>query len=266
MHKKIFKKRYVIVIGLIVAILAGYLFYVHQFEVLPLPAYYLLTDLPAPQPTDSIVVVSPHPDDEALGAAGFIKRAHDIGAAVAIIIATDGNKHGLKFIRHQETIKAMAILGIAEPNIQFLDFPDGNLKQHQFELEKKLADIIPPLQPTIILSTHPDDVHPDHTVVGRAVNNFMRNTKIHPHVYQYLVHYHRYPRPEGFHATAFLLPPVRLLSFDRPWRKFALTVEEQNAKNEAILQYKSQLSRKNPILRGLMLSFIRQNELFIVVN
>ena len=37
-----------------------------------------------------VVVLSAHPDDEALGAAGLIRRMHSLGAQVDVLVATDG--------------------------------------------------------------------------------------------------------------------------------------------------------------------------------
>lgn len=264
MKKIKIKKRYLIAAILTLFFLGFLVWYYREFEVLPAPAYYLLSDLPSPTANDRVLVISPHPDDETLGAGGFIDRAHDVGAQVEVVIATDGNRRGLKELRHEETIKAMAVFGITNDHIAFFDFPDGRLKAHQTEFKSVLEKQLTTFQPSIVLSTHKSDVHTDHTTVAEVVDQLVPTLKPRPVVYQFLVHYHRYPRPEGFRPTAFLLPPVKLISTSNPWMKFTLTEEEQTAKNEAVLQYKSQLSHKNPLLRGLLLSFVRQNELFVI--
>ena len=214
--------------------------------------------------TLKLLAVFPHPDDETLGAGGFMKRAHDAGAKVSVVIATDGNKHGLKEIRRQETVAALGVLGIPQTDIRFLDYPDGHLQAHKAELSANIKTIVSDTKPTIILGTHPADTHPDHAVVGRVLDDLVPQLQPRPLIYEFLVHYHRYPRPEGYHPSDYLLPPAKLLLATTPWQKFVLAPADQSAKYKAVLAYKSQLSRKNPLLRGLLFSFIRQNELFVI--
>ncbi|MBI3495023.1 PIG-L family deacetylase, partial [Candidatus Berkelbacteria bacterium] len=203
---------------------------------------------------------------ETLGAGGYIDRAEKKGAQVTIVVVTDGNKHGLKVIRHQEEVKAVALLGVHEDQIIFLDYPDGQLRQFKDDFTLKLDQIMVDFGPTVVLGTHPADIHPDHAVVGEVIDATTGKLIHKPLLYQFLVHYHRYPRPEGFHPISYLLPPVKLISTDNPWQKFTLTNEEQNDKNEAVLQYKTQLAHKNPFLRGLLFSFVRRNELYVIVR
>lgn len=243
------------------AAIAFAIWYIRTFAILPRPAYYLLAPLAPPTALDRLLVLSPHPDDESLGAAGLIKRNHDVGGTIKVVIATDGNKRHLKQLRRQETLSALKILGLPQDGIVFLDFPDGSLRQNKSALKEKLLEVIDSFKPTIIAATYPSDIHSDHAVLGDIVDSLaVGGAK----KYFFLIHYHRFPRPEGFHPQAVLLPPAKLISLDASWQKFELDLDEQSAKNEAILQYKSQLNRKNPVLRGLLLSFIRQNELFVI--
>ena len=90
----------------------------------------------------SLIVVAPHPDDEALGFSGVIYRETQINKrAVAVIIMTNGDayptlcsgdagermrEYGQQFT--QETISAMKMLGVPEDHIYLLGFPDGGLE------------------------------------------------------------------------------------------------------------------------------------------
>ncbi len=262
-----FTKKYRYIFGLIILIVAGSSYwYVQTFQLLPAPAFYLFNSIPNPSPTDRILVVSPHPDDESLGVSGFIARAHRLGATIEIVIATDGDKHHLKSVRHQETLSAMDDLGIDAKNVEFYDYPDGKLSQHQTEFNQSLLKTITAFQPTIIFSTHPADIHPDHRAVGEGVDQVIQQLTTKPRVLQFLIHYHRYPRPEGYSPASFMLPPAKLISTDTNWQKFTLSADEETLKEKAIREYRSQLSGRNPILRDLLLSFIRQNEMFVVVQ
>jgi LmbE family N-acetylglucosaminyl deacetylase len=44
-------------------------------------------------PTDRLLVVAPHPDDETLGAGGLLQRAAARGAAVRLCYATSGENN-----------------------------------------------------------------------------------------------------------------------------------------------------------------------------
>ncbi len=95
---------------------------------------------------DSILVFGAHPDDETLGAGGFIAASTSLGARVTIAIFTNGDGYiaGLdagyrtlfstpaKFIeygkaRQQEALGAAARLGIPSSRVVFLGYPDRGL-------------------------------------------------------------------------------------------------------------------------------------------
>ncbi len=78
----------------------------------------------------SIMVVVAHPDDEALMAAGVMKRAHDNGDAVKVVIITNGDAQGKNagLTREAESKTAVADkLGLSEDDIIFLGYPDSGL-------------------------------------------------------------------------------------------------------------------------------------------
>jgi LmbE family N-acetylglucosaminyl deacetylase len=95
---------------------------------------------------DSIVVFAAHPDDETLGAGGFIHNAVASGARVTIVIFTNGDGYleGVdvgfrtlvstpeKFIefgrlRQQEALAAASQLGVPASQVFFLGYPDRGL-------------------------------------------------------------------------------------------------------------------------------------------
>lgn len=106
-----------------------------------------LPPLPPPAPSDRILVVAPHIDDEAIGAAGFMGDAVMVGAQVFVVYLTsgDGNRFSAAVldrtirprrrdllregrIRMREAVEAMATLGIPPQHLFFLGYPDGGLK------------------------------------------------------------------------------------------------------------------------------------------
>lgn len=102
------------------------------------------TEMSAPGPQDRVLVVAPHPDDEALGASGLLGRAKKAGAAVRVVYLTHGDDNEVsslfylkkplltKFnllkigeIREEEAEVAMGLLGIPQSELIFLGYPDG---------------------------------------------------------------------------------------------------------------------------------------------
>jgi len=97
-------------------------------------------------PRTRLVVVAPHPDDEALAAAGLIQRVRASGGWVRVVVMTsgDGFSQGVEAamhlrrprpadyrtyasVRERETIAAMRQLGLDRGHLEFLGFPDGGL-------------------------------------------------------------------------------------------------------------------------------------------
>src|SRR5215467_9724353 len=74
----------------------------------------------------TLMIVAPHPDDEALMASGIIYSALARGDTVKVVVMTNGDKGGsdpgvtLGLTREGETVTAMSKLGLAEQNIIFL--------------------------------------------------------------------------------------------------------------------------------------------------
>lgn len=96
--------------------------------------------------SDRLLVVAPHPDDEALGAAGLIRRAKAAGAAVRVVYLTQGDDNELSSLfyfkkplvtksdtvrmgdlREGESQAAMRVLGVPGEDLLFLGYPDAGL-------------------------------------------------------------------------------------------------------------------------------------------
>ena len=72
-----------------------------------------LPDVVIPQSGQRILVFSPHPDDETIGAGGYIAQSIENGADVRIVLVTDGDFHGNEDVRYAEFKKASQILGVS---------------------------------------------------------------------------------------------------------------------------------------------------------
>jgi len=311
------KKRYILLILLSVVLLIAGLFYFREFRSLPDFSVHLMPDIEVPGKDQTVVIFSPHNDDETIGAGGFIDRSIKNGAKVIVVFITNGDGHVFStmedfrkvypsaqnyidsgYQRQGESEAALSILGVDSKDIIFLGYPDHGIKQLYDKnwkvayespytkksaspypnsytknvsytgenLESDILKILEKHKPSVVVSSYQFDQHTDHV----ATYNFVKKT-IHDwpdstvkNKYYYLVHYRQFPYPSGLRKDRFIAPPAKLVNIDVEWEKLSLTIEELQLKEQALLQYKSQLDV--PTLKKLVDSFIRQNELFAVEN
>jgi N-acetylglucosamine malate deacetylase 2 len=129
----------------------------------------------------SVLVVFPHPDDEAFGVSGTIATHVQNGTPVIYACLTLGemgrnmgnppftNRENLPKIRKEELKDAARVLGIQD--LRMLGYRDKTI---EFEDEEKLAnkmlELIEEVNPSLIITFYPGySVHPDHDATGAAV-------------------------------------------------------------------------------------------------
>ncbi|KOO46345.1 bacillithiol biosynthesis deacetylase BshB2 [Priestia koreensis] len=129
---------------------------------------------------ERILVVFPHPDDEAFGAAGTIALAKQRGASVTYACITLGEmgrnmgrplfanretlpkirKHELQEVSKVLQLDELRMLGLRDKTLEFLD---------EDEFSGKIKAIIDEVKPTLIITHYPGyAVHPDHNATGAA--------------------------------------------------------------------------------------------------
>jgi N-acetyl-1-D-myo-inositol-2-amino-2-deoxy-alpha-D-glucopyranoside deacetylase len=307
-------------VGLILALLAGVVFLGSLFSA-PFPAASAadLALLPL-EGHQRILIFAPHCDDETLSSAGIILAARRAGIEVRVVIATNGDgyffataqdfhkiyPHAQDYIRmgglrQQESLSALALLGVPSSQVYFLSYPDrgspsmwndnwsaGNPYRSQFTGDTQspypltydpqdvyagedylgdIASILKSYRPDLIIYPNPEDVHPDHW----GLNAFTRlastqaehdDPSYRPDQYTYLVHRPDFPVVRGLKPQEGLAPPPAVYAISPHWLRWDLTPADVTLKAEAVQAYKSQL----PLLRGLMESFVRRNELFAPVS
>lgn len=261
MLKLLRKKRVRFSVFLVAAVLiVGAGTFYSQTQVMPNPTIYFLKDVSLPKVGQKVLVFSPHPDDETIGVGGYIAMARNAGAEVKIVLVSDGNKHHLKERRYGEFKNATHLLGVPEEDLIFLNYPDGRLAQ--YDLTNALAEQIKEFKPDIVIYPHINGGHPDHRAVGRTVHSILIAESLRPVSYEYLVHHLRFPQPKKYRPDDYLLPPISLVDISTDWQKLLLSDSILDQKNKAVYAYKSQL--QVPLLRSLLLSLVRRNELFIM--
>ncbi|MCX5692571.1 MAG: PIG-L family deacetylase [Candidatus Omnitrophica bacterium] len=92
---------------------------------------------------DRVLILAPHPDDEAIGTCSIIQKALKQNAKVRVVCYTNGDSNEPSFIvyekrltfrkgeflhmgevRRRETMRAMVFMGVKPENITFLGYPD----------------------------------------------------------------------------------------------------------------------------------------------
>lgn len=121
------------------------------------------------------LVVAPHPDDEAIGAWGVIRRLRQRGVLVRVVVASDGAashpgslrwpRARLVAERRRETRAVMRRLGVAAGAVRFLALPDGGLPGIDC---RSVTRAVAAAGADLILLPCADDAHPDHRAVARA--------------------------------------------------------------------------------------------------
>lgn len=129
---------------------ARFLCAIALFALLFFPLYARAVELTSLEPlitrSTRLMIFSPHPDDETLGAGGLIQKVLRAGGKVKVVFMTNGdgypegveaedhtvhptawdyNKYGQ--IRRLEALSATTTLGIKTRNVIFLGYPDGGL-------------------------------------------------------------------------------------------------------------------------------------------
>ena len=130
---------------------------------------------------NSILIISPHPDDLEIGMGGTVAKMIAQGAEVTSVVVTDGggstNTLGLTrkemaTLRKDEVSTACSLLEINK--LILLDLPDAKSENLPL-LRVELSRILDNITPDEIYIPHPEiDKHPTHRAVSQTVVEKMR--------------------------------------------------------------------------------------------
>ena len=143
--------------------------------------------------SDKVLIVTAHPDDAEIGM-GMRIIQHDLdGNNVYLLIATNGEHEECPRGRKTEAKKAAKTLGIKE--CRFLDLPCGRLNEQCNELRGKIESFVKNINPDIIYTIFPNDLHVDHVVISEETLSAARSV---PTLFFFRVAYSRQFNPNFF--------------------------------------------------------------------
>jgi LmbE family N-acetylglucosaminyl deacetylase len=201
-----------------------------------------------------LVVVSPHPDDEVLGAGGLMHSRSSRGLPVTVVSVTDGeaayaNAGALGAVRQVELRAALRKLSPSHIEVLRLGLPDGRVAEQRNKLRNALAALLTCADQ--IVAPYEEDGHPDHETVGsvcREVAKALGSGLV------------RYPIWRWHHGDVDGLKNAQ-------WGSFALSPQARRAKQQAVQCFESQLRTPvgSPILPQQVLDyFARPYEAFLL--
>lgn len=117
-----------------------------------------------------VLAIAAHPDDVEMTCAGTLVKLKAAGRRFGIVDLTRGEMgtRGSDAIRREEAARAAEILGADFR--ETLDFGDGGLNGSR-EQELALMDVIRREKPRLVLTSFPEDRHPDHARAGRLATD-----------------------------------------------------------------------------------------------
>ena len=206
---------------------------------------------PPPRP---LLIVSPHPDDEILGAGGLIRTWAQHRRPVTILSVTDGEAaypdwEGLARVRHIELKDALQTLGASQVSVIRLGIPDGCVAAQTRQLKKAIISAV--TAGSTIISPYEKDGHPDHEAAGRVCCELARLDGF--SVARYPIWMWHHGEPSMFKTMT--------------GRKFILDEATRRAKADAMQRFSSQLApaHRDPIVPGhVMAYFSRPYEVFLL--
>lgn len=142
-------------------------------------------------PRGRVLVLSPHPDDDALGCGGALKLHARQGDRIKVIYLFDGSggistspRRRLMVVkkREAEAYRAAQILGIHE--LEFWHISDGTLSSTRTAM-RKLARVCRAFHPTTIYAPSFLDPHPDHFITAKILADYLAQNNFKGEIFSY---------------------------------------------------------------------------------
>jgi LmbE family N-acetylglucosaminyl deacetylase len=216
-----------------------------------------------------LMLIAPHPDDEALACSIILQRAVRAGAAIHVLYATDGDDNPWPQrvlerkwqldttdrkrwgkLRRAEALTALHILGVNPSDARFLALPDQGLTDLLMadcrSVLEQLATSINRWSPTDLLIPSIHDIHPDHSALAVMLR---------------LVLAQLYPDGPPMSVWAYTVHGKSRAFFDRA-QKLRQLKTETKVKEQAIRCHKTQLK----LSRRRFLAYAARPETFLKIE
>jgi LmbE family N-acetylglucosaminyl deacetylase len=214
-----------------------------------------LAETPSWSPSGGpLLIVSPHPDAEVLGAGGLMHMWKQLGRQVTILSVTDGEAANPQWkklgrVRREELRNALQVLCDTPVLIVRLGIPDGRVEKYANRLRSAIMSLV--AADTTLIAPYEQDGHPDHDTVARLCREMARTLGL---------SIARYPIWAWHHADPSTMKAAR-------WGRFQLSEQAQAAKADAARCFSSQVHpyRRTPIIPAhIMRHFARPYEAFLL--
>ena len=198
--------------------------------------YHDLSALPLARPAEvlrgTVLVTVPHMDDEILGCGGALAGLPDKRRVHLLYVTSGRGSENLAMpgirvstaidmgaIRKQESLAALARLGIPAEQAHFLEIPDYQVRAYASRVRAEFARLLETVKPAWVLTPFRYDRHRDHVALSRIVRTRLAEMHPAPGLLEYFVYYRWrmlpardircYCRPE--HLVGFDITPQRAL-------------------------------------------------------
>lgn len=194
----------------------------------------------------SILIFTPHPDDETFAMGGTIARLASRGNIINIVIYTNDNKGSLDLdmtrerlarIRRAEEQRSCEILGVGKEQLHWLGYEDGDLEYADPQvLRGKIARYIKLFKPDAVFTVDPGQKEVQwHKTDHRMAANITQDAFI---AAEWHLYYPQHYLDEGLES--YNVPHVYYYYSQQPNYEIELTSEEFELKMKASAAHVSQ--------------------------
>jgi LmbE family N-acetylglucosaminyl deacetylase len=222
------------------------------------------TDVTAEAAHRSCLVLAPHPDDETFGCGATLMRKIDVGAAVTVIVISDGATWPPDHepadnitTRDAELRASCSILGLPNDAVIHLSFPETHLDTAGDALVDAVADAVKTHAPDDVLVTSEADPHADHAALAVATRRALAGSPARLLAYPIW----QWTRPRSWTRTLAVASPAETIRTDGYLER----------KATAIAVFHSQMSaaaggdQKEGLTPGFIRHFLGPREMFFPV-